>query len=30
MQSQIEVECVKQNLKSEFDHELQHQTCDTD
>ena len=26
MQSQIEVECAKQNLKSEFDHELQHQT----
>ena len=26
MQSRIEVECVKQNLKSEFDHELQHQT----
>ena len=26
MQSRIEVECAKQNLKSEFDHELRHQT----
>ena len=25
-QSHIEIECLKQNLKSEFDHELQHQT----
>ena len=25
-QSRIEVECAKQNLKSEFDHELTHQT----
>ena len=25
-QSRIEVECAKQNLKSEFDHELRHQT----
>ena len=25
-QSHIEVECVEQNLKSEFDHELRHQT----
>ena len=25
MQSRIEVECAKQNLKSEFDHRLQHQ-----
>ena len=26
MQSQIEMECAKQNLKSEFDHELQYQS----
>ena len=26
MQSMIEVECAKQNLKSEFNHELRHQT----
>ena len=26
MQSKIEVECAKQNWKSEFDHELWHQT----
>ena len=26
MQSKIKAECAKQNLKSEFDHELRHQT----
>ena len=26
IQSKIEVECAKQNLKSEFGHELRHQT----